>query len=469
MKKKYIAVALLLCSSLVFTACGKKEDPNAQVVAEVEPAAPVQVLKVEKTSIENQYTYNGKVKPVNEVQVLSTVGGKVASVNYDVGDIVNAGDVLFTMDTADIRNQINVLQGSLQSIEANISSARTNVELVNGASMQSQIESAKAALNNAELAYNNAELTYNNTKTTYENNKTLYESNVISKTAFDQSEMAFKQSETGLKQAELAYNQAKESYDIIANQMPEENLKKAQEALKVAEASKASILAQIASSEKSLRDAVVTSPISGIVTACNVKPATVLSQSTSPFTIIDTSAVDIDVNVSEQIINSLSPGQIVSVKVAAASAEALQGTIRTINPAASEAGTYEVKVEIPNGNNILKSGMFGEVSFTREKSENTIVLPRNTVVSKNGETYVFVEDNGVAKKVPVTLGVDNGDQIEILSGIEQNMNVIIKGQTYLEDGDKVQIASNDSISNDADTPDSSENENSSDASDTKEE
>lgn len=449
MKKKYAAIAFILCSSLAFSGCGKKETPaSTQAETVEETAAPVEIMTVDKSSIQNQYMYNGKVKPINEVNVLSSVSGKVANVNYDVGDRVNAGDVLFTMDTADTINSINVLKGSLEAADANISSAQTNLEMVNGASMQSQIEAAKANVENTEIAYNNA-------KTTYENNKTLYESNVISKTDFDQSEMAF-------QRAEVAYNQAKENYDITANQMPEENLRRAEESLKVAQASRASILAQIASHEKTLRDAVVTSPISGVVTACNVKPATVLSQGgTAPFTIIDMSVVDIDVNVSEQIINSLAPGQQVSVKIKSVSDQDFVGTIRTINPAASSAGTYEVKVEIPNGDNLLKSGMFGEVYFTREKSENTIVLPRNAVITKNDENFVFVEENGYAKQIPVTLGVDNGDEIEILSGVEENMNVIVKGQTYLEDGNKVQIVTDSvteptPLNDEANVPDASD-------------
>ncbi len=426
MKKGYIATALILCAALALGGCGKKEE---EMVSADEKASAVETMVVKKTTIESEYVYSGKVKPINEVPVLSTVSGKVATVNFDVGDTVKAGDVLFSMDTADIVNNINVLRASLATAEANISSARTTLEYVNGAQMQSQIESAKAGLSNAETAYNNA-------KTTYENNKTLYESGVVSKTAFDQIEMSYKQAET-------AYNQAKQTYDIMVNQMPAENLEKAQAGVEVAEASKASILAQIESAEKTLRDANVTSPISGVVTGCNVKAGAVLTQTAAaPFTIIDMSKINIDVSVSEQIINSLAPGQTVDVKVASVANDYLKGTISTVNPAASQAGTYDVKIEMDNTGGLLKSGMFGEVHFTREKNENTIVLPRNTVIEKNDEIYVFVDDNGSAKKVAVTTGIDNGEEIEITSGLSENMKVVIKGQTYLSDGDKIKAASN---------------------------
>lgn len=426
MKKYHAILALILCTSLIFSGCAKKEEDSE--VAITPPSTPVEIITVSKSSIESKYIYSGKVKPVNEVNILSTVAGKIASVNFDVGDHVKAGDVLFKMDTTDTINSISVLQASLKSTDANIASAMTNVELANGASMQTQIESAKTALSNAEI-------TFNNIKTTHENNKVLFESGVISKTAFDESQ-------SGYNKAEISYNQAKESYDIVANQMPAENLRKAQDTLRVAQASKASIQAQIASAQKTLNDAAVTTPISGVVTACNIKSGTVLSQGLTPFTIIDTSKINIDVSVSEQIINSLKQGQEVSVKVAAVSETPIKGRISTVNPAANSAGTYDVKIEIDNTAGTLKSGMFGEAHFTNEKKDNTIVLPRNAVISKNEENYVFIEENGVAKKLIVTLGVDNGNEIEILTGVTEGMNIVTKGQTYLSEGDAVSVTTN---------------------------
>ena len=90
----------------------------------------------------------------------------------------------------------------------------------------------------------------------------LYENGIISKTEMDNISDAY-------SNAEIAYNQAKESYNLTM-QMPEENRRKAEDALNIAKASKESVVAQINSYNKSLSDAVVKSPISGYVTACNV-------------------------------------------------------------------------------------------------------------------------------------------------------------------------------------------------------
>lgn len=426
MNRKFAVTALLLCMTLALSGCGKKTEPvEAQVQEKV---TSVETLAVSKSTIENKFTYSGKVEPKNDAQVFSLVTGKIKSVNFDVGDKVQKGDVLFQMDTEATLNSINVQKAALAAAEANIQQAQTSLELANGTSMQSQIDAAKAALANAEIAYNNA-------KTTYDNNKVLFDSGIISKSDMDSIQMA-------LDRAKVTYDQAQESYNLTANEMPAENIKRAQEALNVATASRASYNAQIASLQKTLRDSTVTSPLTGVVTACNVVAGTVLSQSAPAFTIIDTSVVDIDVKASEQIINFITPGQEVDVKISSISSTPIKAKVATVNPAADQTGTYAVKVEIDNADGKLKAGMLGEVSFVKEKKENVIVVPRDVVITKNEEDYVFIDENGIAKKVVVTLGIDNGDKIEIVNGLEENMNVITKGQTYLSEGDKIQLASN---------------------------
>ena len=456
MKRKLVVTTLLLCLTMSVAGCGKKDaDVPANAPVQEETKVPVQTAPVTKETIENKYTYSGKAEAVDDANVFSLIQGKVAKVNFDVGDWVNKGDVLFQMDTADYVNQINVLKASLTATEANIKSARTSVELVNGASYQTQVESARSAVQNAEtgvqnaeLGVQNAEIAFNNIKTTYDNNKVLFESGIVSKTEmdatqmnYDKAQVAYEQAKTTLEQAKTAYDQAQKNYNLVANEMPEENLRKAQDALDIALSSKNSINAQITSAQKSINDATVTSPISGMITSRGVTAGTVLSQSAPAFTIIDTSRVNINVKVSEQIINSLVVGQSVDVKISAASNEPFKGTISIINPAADSAGTYSVQVEIPNPDGVLKAGMFGEVSFVKERKENVIVVERDTVLSKNGEDFVYVIEDGVAKQIPVTVGIDNGNKVEITSGLEEGTIVAVKGQNYLSDGDKVEIVS----------------------------
>lgn len=147
-----------------------------------------------------------------------------------------------------------------------------------------------------------------------------------------------------------------------------------------------------------------------------------------------------NVSVSEEIINSITEGQSVSVTIPAVSSVAKVGTVKTINPAANAGGTYDIEIEIDNADGKLKSGMFGEVNFVKDESDKTIVLPVDSVITKGGEKYVFVLKDNTAVKTPVQTGIENGNEIEITSGLTENMDVVIKGQTYLEDGDHIEVA-----------------------------
>lgn len=426
MKKNYTAILIALTLAMSMIGCKAKTE---EILEEPEETARVvEVVTLSSESIASEYTYSGKVAPNEEANVLSTVGGKVAQANYDIGQNVSKGAVMFRMDTADVENQINVLRASLTAVEAGITSAKTNLELVNGATMQSQIENAKTALENAKLNFDNV-------KTNYENNKVLFEAGILSQTEMNQIQLSY-------DSAEVAYHQAEQNYDLVANQMPAENQRKAEDAYNSAVAQKASIEAQIKSAQKTISDATVTAPISGVITAKNIVAGTVLSQASPAYIITDMSKVKIDVAVTQQVINTLSVGQQVDVVLSAISQEPFQATITTINPVANAQGTYDVQVRLNNPDGVLKVGMLGEVSFTKESAENTIVLPRSCVIEKDNEIYVYIEENGKAKKVLVTTGIDTGENIQITSGLEEGMNVVTKGQTYLSDGDTVQIAEN---------------------------
>lgn len=419
---KRIRTISLLFLCLLLAGCTSKN----QAVEET-PAHAVKVISVEKKDINSQYLYSGKIKPLNEANVFSTVPGKAKSVYFDIGDTVKEGDVLFQMDTADIQNNINVMQASLATADANIASAKTALDTVNGAAMQTQIENTKAGLANAELAFNNA-------KTTYDNNKVLFDAGIIAQADMDKIKMAY-------DNARITYEQAKQTFDIVTNKMPAENMRKAKDAYQIAVSSKASATAQIAAAQKTLQDGTVKSPLRGVITSCNVVAGTLVVQAQPAFTIMNISKVEIETGVSEQVINSLELGQPVDVTLSTLSDKPIIGHISSINPAASQNGTYNVKVQMENTAGLLKVGMLGKVSFTKEAAKDVIVVPRNCVLTKNNESYVYIESKGTAKKIIIQTGIDNGEEIEIVSGLKEGMKLVSTGQTYLSDGDPIKISS----------------------------
>ncbi|MBQ6555865.1 MAG: efflux RND transporter periplasmic adaptor subunit, partial [Firmicutes bacterium] len=379
------------------------------------------------------------------------------------------------MDTKDIENSIKVSEASVNSAQTSVNTAQNNLNMANGASMQTQLQNAKnsitnaesslknaqTAVDNAQLALDNAKINLEKAETEYNNNVELFEVGGISeetmnnsKDSYEQAKNQYSQSELSLQQSQNQYNSAQDSlsqaqtnYDILVNQTSKENIIKAQDSLKQSQAQLESSKTQLTNTRQNLDDAYVKSPISGVVSQCNVTAGANLSQSASPFVIINTDSVDVKVNVAEQMVNSIKAGDGVRIKVSTLSDEYMNGNISYVSPDANSDGTYEVKVNIPNGDGRLKSGMFAEVYFTKEKSDNAVVIDRDSVVTKDGESYVFVVEGDTAKKTVVEIGIDNGDTVEITSGLSQGMTIVTEGQTYLTDGDKINDVTNKKANN----------------------
>lgn len=415
---------LVLCALLLLPACtGATQDESAQTAA-----TAVEVVKLAKGSIQTEYIYSGQIKPVKQLSVVSKVSGKVATVNFDVGDAVKENDILFVMDEKDVQNSIDILQAQLASADAGVASARTALEMVNGSTMQNQIAAADAAKQRAQLALDDA-------KTNYENSQALFAADAISQVQLTQAEAAF-------KQAQLSFNQAAESYRLLTGSTIEENRRMAQNALNQALAGRAAIVAQIENAKDTLHDTAVRAPIAGVVTARSAEAGAMLSSAQSPFTIMQLDTVTVNVNVSEQSISSLKEGALVDVYVSSLSDQAIKGKITLLSPAADEIkNTYLVRIELDNKDGRFRPGMLAEVRFLKEKSDNALVLPRGAVLGSGEDSHVYIEENGIAKRVNVKTGIDNGAQIEIVSGLAENQSVVIKGQSFLADGDPVNVVS----------------------------
>lgn len=478
--KIYLRLTALATAFLVMlSGCGgnkdkqqMSQDPNRAPMGQQQEASAtaVKTEKIALSSITNEYMYSGNIQPSDEVDVYSALSGKVATVKFDVGDMVNAGDVLFTMDTESIEKSVKISEASVKTAQTSVNTAQNNLAMANGATMQTQIENAKSSITsaqsslknaktsveNAKVALDNAKIKLEQAENDYNSNTKLYEAGGLSeesmntyrdsyeqaKNTYKQSELSLEQANTQYKSAQTSLEQANKSYSILVNQTSKENLTKAQDSLTQAQAQLESSKAQLESSKQNLTDAVVKAPISGTVSQCNVTAGANLSQGTVPFVIIGTNSVDVKVNIAEQMISSVSQGDSVKIKVSTLADKEISGTVTTVSPDANSDGTYEVKVNIPNTDGSLKSGMFAQVYFTKEKNDNAVVIPRDSIITKNDENYVFTVENGTAKKQIVEIGIDNGDTVEITSGLAEGMTVVTEGQTYLSDGDAVNDVTN---------------------------
>ena len=182
----------------------------------------------------------------------------------------------------------------------------------------------------------------------------------------------------------------------------------------------------------------VAAPISGYLSSFNVTVGGMVGQSMVG-AISDTSKLTIKPKVAEKMALKMQTGDTVDIYISSLD-RTYKGTIKSVSQV-PEAGatTYPVEISIENNDNSLKAGMFAEVKVKTDKTEQAVLVPTQAVFTKNGESVAVVLNGSIPKIVKVETGIDNGEKVEIISGIAAGATVVISGQQYVKDGVEVKV------------------------------
>jgi len=132
----------------------------------------------------------------------------------------------------------------------------------------------------------------------------------------------------------------------------------------------------------------------------------------------------------------------VEVSVPAASLE-LKGKIDTLSVAANTQGQYSLRINLDNKDGLLKPGMFASVTLKTATKDDVVVVPTDAVVFHGGRYVVYTADGNKAVEKEVETGLDNGQETEITSGLQEGDILIIKGQHFIKDGSEIKIVTLD--------------------------
>jgi membrane fusion protein, multidrug efflux system len=159
-------------------------------------------------------------------------------------------------------------------------------------------------------------------------------------------------------------------------------------------------------------------------------------------TVMQVNPLKVNVSISEQYYPLIKNEMKAFITADVYKGETFTGTVYQVSPTISSATrSFNVELEVPNENNLLKPGMFVRVSMDLGEVE-TFVVPANTVLVQEGTNlrYVFLEEKNAARRVEVTIGKRFDDQLEIISEtIKQGDKLITEGQSKLINGDKLEI------------------------------
>jgi hypothetical protein len=117
------------------------------------------------------------------------------------------------------------------------------------------------------------------------------------------------------------------------------------------------------------------------------------------------------------------------------------GTITEISTMVDQSGLFTVKATIPNPPADLYTGAAVKVSAHSEKAENIITLPINAIHYDNGKPFVYIAEDGQVKKVWIEVGIYDGQNIHVISGVRLADQIINTWSPRLGDGVEIVLAS----------------------------
>jgi membrane fusion protein (multidrug efflux system) len=193
--------------------------------------------------------------------------------------------------------------------------------------------------------------------------------------------------------------------------------------------------------KKELSNAVIAAPFSGYITARSIENGAFVNVGAPIATIIDVSQLKVQLNVPERDVYALKVGDPVTITTTVYPGITYKGTINFIGYQGDASHNYPVEISIVNQKNYsLKAGTYVDIAFNRKSLVPTLQIPREALVGsiKNAKVYVITAGS-IARLKPITVGNDNGNFLEVVSGLSEGENVVTSGHINLGDSTRVSI------------------------------
>jgi len=372
-------VVLLLLS---LTAC---RDAPRKAEASVSPQSiAVPVITAAVVDLPSVYEAVGTVRARTSATIASRIMGAVREVRVRTGDSVTAGQLLVSIDSREF--EVAVRQAQAAREEA--LSAKGEVDHA--------IASAQA---NLELA-----------QATYRRISDLFQKTSVSNQEYDEAGARLKAAQAGYEMA-------------VA--------KRAQVSARIQQASEA-----VASAEVMRGYAEIHAPFAGTVIEKPVDPGAMAMPGTALLTVERAGPLRLEVPVEESFLASIQLGQPVSVTIDSLD-RTLEARVSEINPLVDPASrAFMVKIDLPAIPH-LDSGAYGRAKFSRG-TRKAVMVPVSAVAEQGQLQSVMVVEGGTAHTRLVTLGQKQGDQFEVLSGLNAGERIVSPRLGTLADGAHVE-------------------------------
>ncbi len=399
----FAVAALLICG-----ACTSDKPAEQAGVA-------VLVAPIEKTTIQHVVEAQAILFPLQQAAIVPKISAPVQKFLVKRGSAVKEGQLLAVLENRD-------LSAAAQDTEGSYKQAEATYETTTATGLPEEIQKAEADAQQAQQALDAQEKVF-------QSRQQLFEQGALPRKELDQSRV-------DITQARNQYAIAKKHLDALLAVGKQQELKAAAGNLQSAKGKYLGAQAQLAYSE-------IRSPISGFITDRPLYPGEMAAAGTPLLTVMDISSVIAKAHIPQDQAAALKVGDKGTLTVPGI-AEPIDGKVTVVSPALDpNSTTVEVWFEAKNPKHELKPGTSVHLSMTAQTVKDALVAPASAVLTApDGTTTVMLAgSDGLAHQKPVKLGIRNGNDVQVIEGLNEGDKVVSNGAYGLPDKTKIKVES----------------------------
>ena len=401
-----ILTMTLVAGSLCFTSCSKEK-------AE-EPTVSVQVAAVEKKTLNRTVTADAILFPLQQSAIVPKISAPVKRFYVKRGSRVHKGQLLAVLENRDLAAAARENRGAYDQAQAAYATTTA-------ASLPEEVQKAQLDVQVAKEALDAAQKVF-------DSRQDLFKQGALPRRDLDQASV-------NLVQARSQYDIAQKHLNSVLAVSKKQELKSAAGQLESAEGKYLGAQAQLGYSE-------IRSPIDGAVTDRPLYAGEMAASGTPLVTVMDLSQVIARAHIPQDEAALLKVGD--KSTIAAPSEEPVSGWVTVVSPALDpNSTTVEIWVQAKNPGQRLKPGSSVKVSMLSQTIPDALVIPAGALLTAadRSTSVMTVGPDGRAHQRGVKVGIKQGDDVQIVEGLQAGEKVVTTGAYGLPDNVKVNVES----------------------------
>jgi RND family efflux transporter MFP subunit len=388
-------VLLAVLTLILSTSCSRSDGGSEKAAAIAQDApALVPTAKVARMDLVNDLVLTAEFEPFQEVDLMAKVSGYVRSISVDIGDRVRTGQVLATLEIPEMEDDLTRAAASIDQAQA-------------------EIITASDELRRAEATHEMAHLSYSRIADVLKR-----EPGLVPQQEVDEAH----------------------SRDLVA----EAQVAAAKSSLKTAEQHARVSRADQGRVETLHKYMTITAPFDGVVTKryANIGAMIQAGTSSQAMPVVQLSQnnlLRLVLPVPESSVGRVRVGETVDVRVLSLGRTFPGRVARLAEKVQPSTRTMDTEVDVQNATLTLIPGMYAEVNLHIAESRGALTVPLDAVDRSTANARAYVVAAGAIHIVPVTLGLETDQSVEILSGLKEGDTVVAGRHAGLRDGQKVQV------------------------------